>query len=421
METGVHPGSTRRPAPAVRRAGYVDNVLRSLTEFRGSWPSSGLDVSPVLRVVRSLVLVVVLITVPLSRPHLGSGAQGTAVAVCLAICAVAWLAWLAAPRRVDVMIAALAVLGAAGGALAALSPLSPAMAVGCLVTSSAGARLDIETSAALTAETVAAFLAAGLVTGTPTGSMLGYPLAFIGLWAFGLMRHAYLLRAEQAERMLAETRRAREAETQAAALGERARIAREIHDVLAHSLAAVSVNLQAAEGLLGVLPAGSPELARAIECIGRAGAFTREGLTEARRAILALRDDAAPLADQLSALAAEYGAAGGTPVGFTVTGTPRPVNPDLALTAYRTAQEGLTNARKHAPGEPASLSLEFSADGIAVRVANPLPVVSGGGPLAASGAGYGLTGLRERAALGGGTLTAGPEGGEWQVCLTIPA
>ena len=64
-------------------------------------------------------------------------------------------------------------------------------------------------------------------------------------------------------------RRAREAETQAAALAERARIAREIHDVLAHSLAAVSVNLQAAEGLLSALPAGSPELAQAIECIGR--------------------------------------------------------------------------------------------------------------------------------------------------------
>ena len=63
--------------------------------------------------------------------------------------------------------------------------------------------------------------------------------------------------------------RAREAETQAAALAERARIAREIHDVLAHSLAAVSVNLQAAEGLLSALPAGSPELAQAIECIGR--------------------------------------------------------------------------------------------------------------------------------------------------------
>ena len=85
------------------------------------------------------------------------------------------------------------------------------------------------------------------------------------------------------------------------------------------------------------------------------------------------------------------------------------------------AQEALTNARKHAPGQPVRMSLEFSATDVAVRVVNPLPAASGHGPLAATGARYGLIGLRERAALGGGTLTAGPEGGEWQICLTIPA
>ena len=298
-------------------------------------------------------------------------------------------------------------MGAAGGVLAGLSPLSTAIAVGCVVTSTAGARLNPETSLAITAGTVAAFLAAALATGAPTETLLGYPLTFIGFWAFGLSRHAFLLRAEQAERMLAESRRAHEAETQAAALGERARIAREIHDVLAHSLAAVSVNLQAAEGLLAALPAGSPELAKAIECIGRAGVFTREGLADARRAIMALRDDAAPLADQLSALAREYRADGDVAIDFTVTGVPRPVTAEAALTAYRTAQEALTNARKHAPGQPVRLSLEFAAEDIAVQVANPAPVLTAGGPLAASGGQYGLTGLRERAALGGGTLTAG--------------
>jgi signal transduction histidine kinase len=319
------------------------------------------------------------------------------------------------------MIAALAVMGAAGGVLAGLSPLSTAVAVGCVVTSAAGVRLNTETSLAITAETVAAFLAAGLAAGAPTETLVGYPLTFIGLWAFGLTRHAYLLRAVQAERTLAETRRAREAETQAARLAERARIAREIHDVLAHSLAAVSVNLQAAEGLLGTLPAGSPELARAIECIGRAGVFTREGLADARRAILALRDDAAPLPDQLSALAAQYRSDGDVPVDFSVTGSPRPVTAEVGLAAYRTAQEALTNARKHAPGQPVRLGLEFSATEIAVRIVNPLPAAGDGGPLAGTGAGYGLTGLRERAALGGGTVWTGPVDREWQVCLKIPA
>ena len=99
-----------------------------------------------------------------------------------------------------------------------------------------------------------------------------------------------------------------QAESQRAALAERARIARDLHDVLAHSLAAVSVNLQAAEGLLGAgtLPADNPELAKAIECIDRAGSLAREGLAAARRAVLALRDDTEPLPDQLSSLAGEY-------------------------------------------------------------------------------------------------------------------
>ena len=102
-------------------------------------------------------------------------------------------------------------------------------------------------SLAILAETIAAFLITGLATGAPAGALLGYTFAYAGLWSVALTRREYLVRAEQAERMLAETQRAREAETHAAALAERARIARDIHDVLAHSLAAVSVNLQAAE------------------------------------------------------------------------------------------------------------------------------------------------------------------------------
>lgn len=297
-----------------------------------------------------------------------------------------------------------------------------------MVTASAGARLSSEASLAITAETVAAFLITGLATGAPASALAGYSAMFIGLWAFGLTRKAYMLRAEEAERALDQTRRAMEAETAAAALAERARIAREIHDVLAHSLAAVSVNLQAAQGLLGELAerGDSPELAKAIECVARAGAFTREGMAEARRAITALRDNPAPpppapLADQLAALVAQYRAAGDTAVEFSVTGAPRPVDAGPGLAVYRTVQEALTNARKHAPGQPVTLGLGFGQAEITVRVSNPLPPDAAARPLAAAGAGYGLTGLRERAALGGGTFTAGPADGQWRVWLTIPA
>ena len=397
-------------------------MLRSLIARWDPTAATGEPPLPsILLAVRILVLVVVLVTVPLAEPHLGAGARGTAVAVTLAVSAVSCIAWLAAGGREHLLVTALAVMGVAGGALAGLSPLSPALAFGAMATSAAGVRLKTEGSLAITAGTVAAFLATGLATGAPAGTLLGYPLTYIGFWVLGLTRRAYLLRAEQAEQTLAETRRAYDAETQAAALAERARMAREIHDVLAHSLAAVSVNLQAAEGLLGALPAGSPELAKAIECIGRAEAFTRDGLAEARRAILALRDDAAPLPDQLSALAGEYRADGDAAVDFQVTGSPRPVAAEPGLAAYRTAQEALTNARKHAPGQPVRLCLQFSPTDIAVQAANPLPEARPDGPLAAAGSGRGLTGLRERAALAGGTLTAGPADGEWQVCLRIPA
>ena len=108
--------------------------------------------------------------------------------------------------------------------------------------------------------------------------------------------------------------------------------------------------------------------------------------------------------------------AGATPTAL------QPVAAEAALAAYRTAQEALTNARKHAPGQPGRLCLEFSAREIAVQVVNGLlPALGEDGPLAEGGTGYGLTGLRERAARSGGTLTAGPADGEWDVCLRIPA
>ena len=185
-------------------------------------------------------------------------------------------------------------MAAAGGTLAGLSTFSTAVAVGCVVTSVRGVRLSTEASPRITAATVAAFLIAGFAVGAPPGILAATRPRSIGLWAFGLTRRAYLLRAEEAEQALEQARRAHAAENQAAALAERARIAREIHDVLAHSLAAVSVNLQAAEGLLGELPADSrgPRWCKAMECVERAVAFTRDGMAETRRAIIALREGA---------------------------------------------------------------------------------------------------------------------------------
>jgi signal transduction histidine kinase len=423
----------------------LESVRRGPANAAGTAP-------PVISGVRILVLLLVLVTVPLASPHPGLGdARMITIAALLGVCAIAWLVWLRANCRYRVMVTALAVMAVAGGTLAGLSPFSTAVAVCCVVTSSAGVRLSTEASLTVTAATVAAFLISGFIVGAPAETLAGYPAAMIGLWAFGLTRRAYVLRAEEAEAALEQARRAHAAENQASALAERARIAREIHDVLAHSLAAVSVNLQAAEGLLGELPAASrgSEVEKAMECIERAVAFTRDGMTETRRAIIALREGAdtgdgtaaaptagamqsagaAPAAGpapsrlvaELRKLTEEHRADGDAVIDLELIGEPRPVGAEAALTAYRTAQEALTNARKHAPGEPVTVGLTFASAALEVRVVNPLPPADGAGPLAHTGAGYGLTGLRERAALAGGTLAAGPEDGQWSVRLRIPA
>jgi signal transduction histidine kinase len=412
---GLHPPSTRGPTRISRSRRYRRGVLSLITDRwetvrRGPANGAAATAPPVISGVRVLVLLLVLVTVPLASPHPGLGdARMITIAVLLGVCAIAWLVWLRASCRYRVMVTALAVMAVAGGTLAGLSPFSTAVAVCCVVTSSAGVRLSTEASLTITAATVAAFLISGFVVGAPAETLAGYPAAMIGLWAFGLTRRAYVLRAEEAEAALEQARRAHAAENQASALAERARIAREIHDVLAHSLAAVSVNLQAAEGLLGELPADSrgSEVVKAMECIERAVAFTRDGMTETRRAIIALREGAdagdeaagpmdgstptagaAPAAGpsptrlvaELRKLTDDYRADGDAIVDLELIGEPRPVGAEAALTAYRTVQEALTNARKHAPGEPVTVGLTFAPAALEVRVVNALPAGRGRWP-----------------------------------------
>ncbi|HWB35535.1 MAG TPA: histidine kinase, partial [Rugosimonospora sp.] len=215
------------------------------------------------------------------------------------------------------------------------------------------------------------------------------------------------------------TRLAEEAErdrARAAALDERARIAREIHDILAHALAALTVQLETADALLD-----GGRVAQAQDSVRRAGQLAREGLTETRRAIGALRGDTVPLPELVDALVASYKSNVDTSVTVTVTGEPRVLEPDVVLALYRTAQEALTNAQKHAPGAPVDLALRYHPGSVELAVVNGAMPAGTERPLAASGGGYGLAGLRERAELAGGALEAGPVGDGYRVGVTIPA
>ncbi|MEV4136271.1 sensor histidine kinase [Dactylosporangium sp. NPDC049742] len=204
---------------------------------------------------------------------------------------------------------------------------------------------------------------------------------------------------------------ARQAE-RVAALDERARVAREIHDVLAHSLSALSVQLETAAALLE-----KDRTADAAVLVERAGRLARDGLTETRRAVGALRGDPVPLGELVGALADGYRADLNAPADVTVTGTPRPLAAEPGLALFRTAQEALTNVRKHAPGSAVTVHVDYQPDGVRLTVRNDGDATEGRKP---PEGGHGLAGIRERIGLAGGTVTAAPDGGGWLVDARIP-
>ncbi|GHH88137.1 two-component sensor histidine kinase [Streptomyces sulfonofaciens] len=230
----------------------------------------------------------------------------------------------------------------------------------------------------------------------------------------GMVLAGYVLRLDaeargSAQRLLAQERAARKAEGESAALAERARIAREIHDVLAHSLSAQLVHLEAARLLI---ERGAPR-EQILERVVGARRMARDGLAETRQALSALRGEISPLEDFLRELVSA-----GTAAEVTVTGDRRPLPAEASQAVRRVAQEALTNARKHAPGAKVAVHLSYGKDDITLAVKD-----SGGTPgeLAGSGGGYGLRGMKERAELLGGTLAAGPYEEGFAVTLKVPA
>ena len=239
----------------------------------------------------------------------------------------------------------------------------------------------------------------------------------VGPWAVGvgLRRRTALAEAAVAE---AEARaRAQERQAREAAAEERSRIARELHDIVSHSISVVTIQTQAVRRRLG------PEQEQEARDLAMVEATAREALAEMRRLFGVLRTDGetASLAPQpglaeLHRLVASVGT-GGPSIDVVERGRPVPLPPGLDLAAYRIAQEGLTNALRHADASEITITIDYGEQALSVEVRDDGrgPVVRGGSP------GHGLVGIRERVALYGGTVAldeVGPRGA--RLVATLP-
>ncbi|GIJ44399.1 two-component sensor histidine kinase [Virgisporangium aliadipatigenens] len=200
-------------------------------------------------------------------------------------------------------------------------------------------------------------------------------------------------------------------------LEERTRIARELHDIVAHHMSLIAIHAETAPYRI---PDLSPEAADTLVTI-RKGAV--EALTDLRRLLGVLRGDGAadgaavPTLDQFDRMIDAVRAAG-TEVTTATHGERRDLPPEVGAAAYRIVQESLSNARRHAPGAPVRVALEYGPRTLGIRVENDPP---GRVPEAGKGSGHGVRGMRERAAALGGTLTAGPrEDGGFAVRADLP-
>jgi len=251
--------------------------------------------------------------------------------------------------------------------------------------------------------------------GSATSGLLG-ALAVVGFFGMTVTSRRLQEANERSEALVAELEQTRAAEARAAGLAERQRLAREMHDVLAHSLSGLMLQLEGARMLAAENP-GDPRLPEAID---RAHHLGSAGLEEASRAIGMLRGDELPGPERLADLAARFSADSGVPCRFNVSGHARVLSSQARLAVFRVVQEALTNIAKHASPQRIDVCLCYEPRFTQVSVEDFADGDAGAPLLAGSHGGYGLTGMRERAELLGGQLTAAPTGTGFRVELRVP-
>jgi signal transduction histidine kinase len=238
------------------------------------------------------------------------------------------------------------------------------------------------------------------------GDLILIPSVFALGWLGGFAFRERDVQAAEAEERAIQAEREREAAARIAVAEERARIARELHDIVAHALSVMVLQVGAVRHKL---PEALGEDREALEDVERTG---RTALTEMRRLLGAMRErgreaelEPQPGLDNLGALVQRVRSTG-LPVRLRVEGEPLALPRALDLSAYRIVQEGLTNVLKHADASHAEVMVRHRADALQVEVRD-----DGRGPAGGDGLGHGLVGIRERVKLYGGEMTAGPANG----------
>jgi signal transduction histidine kinase len=246
------------------------------------------------------------------------------------------------------------------------------------------------------------------IAGRYSGS-LPYVLGIVTGWSFGFVLGQQFF-------VVGQLKKAQAGLAERAAADERQRIAREIHDVVAHSLAVTMLHLTGARLALRRDPVEAEVALLEAERLGR------ESLAEIRRTVGLLAPEgtgtAAPMpsATDIPQLVREFEGAG-LEVEFELTGDPGTLPPTAGLALYRVVQESLANVVRHAPGAPTSITLRIDSDAVRLRVRNRL-VSTVGAP--SSDGGEGVRGMQERVTLLGGVLQAGPDESGWSVVVELP-
>jgi signal transduction histidine kinase len=360
-------------------------------------------------------------------PHRpGASGRGLVVAIAYALCAISWVSWIWRPFR-ERNARDNYVMAIAGGVLLGAASTGAASVFVFVAAVTAGLREPLGRAMIVTAAGSIASAAAVLIYDRSALGLLAYTLGFAAATLAASNARQSLMRAEQAELLLAQTQRSHEEQLRTTRLEESTRIAREIHDVLAHSLAGLAIQLEATRALIE----HGADRAQVLERVKSAHGLAREGLNETRRAVGALRGDVeltgAPAAPAgIEALVADYRSIGDAEVAVSIDGDAAArLSGEAGQTVLRVLQESLTNVRKHAPGAVVSIQLHGGcapSDPVELLVENgPPPGDRGCTGLASTGGGYGLRGMRERAQALGGTLEAGAtDGGGWRVRLRAP-